>query len=316
MKIREKLKGWILIMRLQFMPFVVFPYILGSVMLVHEPFFSVEKFVIGICITTLIFIIMVVISEVMDLEGDIINSTEDLMSGGSKVLVNKILTKKEIFVFTFIMHIILAGLYIYIFLNWKISDAVIYLVFGLAGYIISVGYSVPPLKINYRGGGEFATGIGMGILPLMGGYFSQAGAHFSPVILYYSIPLSMYHFMTKHISEIPDLDADIKVGKKTTIMLTGIKGGFYSVSIVMILNMTFVLTTGILGIAGKIDFSPVAAIGIWLSIPLMIMYIYKNFTDHNTDEKSIVKVMGMGLILWYWHWFVLMVYEIFLKRIV
>jgi 1,4-dihydroxy-2-naphthoate octaprenyltransferase len=316
MEIREKLKGWIFVMRLQFMPFVVFPYILGSVMLLHRDFFSTEKFIFGISISVLIFIIMVVISEVMDLEGDIINSTEDMMSGGSKVLVNKILSKKEIFIFTFILHIILISIYIYIFLNWDIKDVIIYLIFGLAGYIISVGYSVPPLKINYRGGGEFATGIGMGILPLMAGYFSQAGANFTPLILYYAIPLSMYHFMTKHISEIPDLDADIKVGKKTTVMLTGIKWGFYSVSIAMILNLLFVLTVGILGIMGIINFSPYAAIGIWLSIPLMILYIYKNITDHSPDEKSVVKIMGMGLMLWYWHWLVLMIYEIFLKRAV
>ena len=47
------------------------------------------------------------------------------------------------------------------------------LVIGVVGFIVSLGYTAPPLKFVYRGLGEIAVAIGFGPLMLLGAYVVQ-----------------------------------------------------------------------------------------------------------------------------------------------
>ena len=47
------------------------------------------------------------------------------------------------------------------------------LVIGVVGFIVSLGYTAPPLKFVYRGLGEIAVAVGFGPLMLLGAYVVQ-----------------------------------------------------------------------------------------------------------------------------------------------
>ena len=54
------------------------------------------------------------------------------------------------------------------------------LVIGVVGFLVSLGYTAPPLKFVYRGLGEIAVAIGFGPLMLLGAYVVQTRGDAAP----------------------------------------------------------------------------------------------------------------------------------------
>jgi 1,4-dihydroxy-2-naphthoate octaprenyltransferase len=88
------------------------------------------------------------------------------------------------------------------------------LVIGIAGFVIAVGYTAPPLKLVYRGLGELAVAIGFGPLMLLGAYVVQTGGlAWEPFIA--SIPVALLVMLILYVNEIPDRRGDAYAGKRT-----------------------------------------------------------------------------------------------------
>ena len=89
------------------------------------------------------------------------------------------------------------------------------LVIGIAGFIVSIGYTAPPLKLVYRGLGEIAVALGFGPLMLLGAYVVQSGGSldWEPVIA--SLPIALLVALILYVNEIPDRRGDARVGKRT-----------------------------------------------------------------------------------------------------
>jgi len=67
---------------------------------------------------------------------------------------------------------------------------------------------------------EWAPGLGMGALPVMGAYFVQAGEYTWPLVIA-SVPSFLLVHNLLLLNEFPDAEADKKAGRKTTPITVG-----------------------------------------------------------------------------------------------
>lgn len=92
-------------------------------------------------------------------------------SGGKRVLVDGLLTRKQTAVIAAGGYLIGAGLGLVI-VEWRQFDV---LWVGLAGMFCAFFYQSPPVKLSYRGLGELAVALSYGPLICCGTYLVQRG---------------------------------------------------------------------------------------------------------------------------------------------
>lgn len=93
------------------------------------------------------------------------------------------------------------------------------LLFALAGLLISVGYTAPPLRFKQRGLGEPGVFLVWGPLMIGGTYFASTG-HLSWQVLLASVPYALLTsavLMGKHIDKLP-WDRDLRVNTLPVIL--------------------------------------------------------------------------------------------------
>ncbi|MGY8826866.1 MAG: UbiA family prenyltransferase [Candidatus Latescibacterota bacterium] len=91
---------------------------------------------------------------------------------------------------------------------------------GGAGLVLLAAYSFPPLKLNYRGGGEILETMGTGILLPLLGYYISAG-HLVSGNAHLLLPVTLYGFVGALISGLKHEPADRDNGKNTLVVLLG-----------------------------------------------------------------------------------------------
>lgn len=141
-------------------------------------------------------------------------------SGGKKVIVEDILTIKEtlvIFVLTLALGV---GIGIYIVFQREF----LVLPIGIVGVTLAVFYSLPPVKLCYRGLGEVAIGITFGPLMVAGAYLVQTG-HVTPEVFLVSLPIGFIISGVIWINQYPDYEADYKAKKFNWVVKLGKKKG-------------------------------------------------------------------------------------------
>jgi 1,4-dihydroxy-2-naphthoate polyprenyltransferase len=85
---------------------------------------------------------------------------------------------------------------------------------GIAGVLISVFYTAPPLRLVHRGLGELSVGIGFGPIMALGAYFVQAREYALEPLLA-SLPVGILIALILYVNEVPDRPADARAGKRT-----------------------------------------------------------------------------------------------------
>lgn len=88
---------------------------------------------------------------------------------------------------------------------------------GLAGVLLGLLYSAPPIRLAHRGLGELAAAIGFGPLLVVGTHFAQRQEWSVPALLA-SFPLAIVIAAVLYINELPDREGDARVGKRTLIV--------------------------------------------------------------------------------------------------
>lgn len=137
-------------------------------------------------------------------------------SGGKRVLVDHLLTERDLAVIAWLAFAI-AGV-----LGFAIAfeRQPLLLLLGAAAAVISVLYSMPPVKLSYRGLGELAVaavygpGILLGALLLFGGTITVEAVDAS-------IILGILIAVVLLTNELPDERADRAAGKRTLVVRMG-----------------------------------------------------------------------------------------------
>jgi 1,4-dihydroxy-2-naphthoate octaprenyltransferase len=97
------------------------------------------------------------------------------------------------------------------------------ILFGVAGLGLGLLYSLPGAQLSARGIGEAAVGIGFGALPVIGAAWLQTG-QFDFGVALICLPVSAWAAAILIINEVPDVDSDRRVGKRTLVVRWGARG--------------------------------------------------------------------------------------------
>ena len=156
-------------------------------------------------------------NDFADAQADVANEEPTLFSGGSRVIPERKISRKALFVAGGLaaLGILLIGLTITLGYQrlWTLPMFV-------AGLALLWMYSFPPIKLNYRGMGEVLQGLGCGVLLPMVGYYCQVGS-LSAFPWLFLIPFFLFHTTSSIATSLPDAPADRKVIKRTIPVLIG-----------------------------------------------------------------------------------------------
>ena len=123
-----------------------------------------------------------------------------------------------------------------VFTLWT-ANAVIPVLGGI-GLVSIVGYTAFPVALGYRGLGEILVGLNFGPLSVLGSAYVQTG-RVDWTTLWAGIPVGCLIAAVLLVNEIPDVEADASVSKKTWVVRYGEKA---SVGIAILLYGTAFMT--------------------------------------------------------------------------
>jgi 1,4-dihydroxy-2-naphthoate polyprenyltransferase len=141
---------------------------------------------------------------------DAANVNPTQFSGGSRVVHYGLLSLRTIALMSFGFYAvgIAIGLVLAATRGWDL------LWLGVAGALVSLFYTAPPLKLVHRGVGEIAVFLGFGPIMTLGAYFVQAQQYdWEPLLA--SLPVGILIALVLYVNEVPDRPADAAAGKRT-----------------------------------------------------------------------------------------------------
>jgi 1,4-dihydroxy-2-naphthoate octaprenyltransferase len=139
------------------------------------------------------------------------NVTPTQFSGGSRVILYRLLSLRQMALMSVGFYAVGAGVGLYLALTRAFWPLV---TLGLIGVFISVAYTAPPLRLVHRGVGEIAVGLGFGPVMALGAYYVQARAY-SGEAVYASLPVAIFIALVLYVNEVPDRPGDARAGKRT-----------------------------------------------------------------------------------------------------
>ena len=242
--------------------------------------FVLSKFIIGFGIIFLSTWAVHYHNDYFDFKADHY-VTPTAISGGSGVLIEhpewRNLSK--------IMAIILISLAIALSVVFTIifSYPLTFILFVALANLLALFYAAPPLKLSYRGVGEFGnTAIGL-LFPGLG-YFASMGTLNLPFFVFV-VPILFLQMLFTSSVEIPDMEGDRLGGKMTWIASRGREFGFKIIAISGFLaTLSFILISFTNLFPAIIDFRILALISL---IPLSLGII--ELIKKPLDKKSATK---------------------------
>jgi 1,4-dihydroxy-2-naphthoate octaprenyltransferase len=141
---------------------------------------------------------------------DAANVNPTQFSGGSRVVLYGLLTFRELVLLSIGFYAvgIAIGVALAAMRGWDL------LWVGVAGALVSIFYTAPPLKLVHRGLGDIAVFLGFGPIMVLGAYFVQAQEYdLEPLLA--SIPVGILIALVLYVNEVPDRPADAAAGKRT-----------------------------------------------------------------------------------------------------
>jgi 1,4-dihydroxy-2-naphthoate octaprenyltransferase len=249
-QLRHKAGAWLKAMRLQFYPMTWLAYTAGA--LAASPVdgvFSNPLFWIGYLCLFLGEVATVLINEVVDFPSDRNNRFFSPFTGGSRVLVEGLLSLRELRI-----GIVVALTGAFVGSAWLLtltpaSTSAVAWLLGVMG-ILAIGYTAPPLKLCYRGLGELDVAVTHSIVVILCGYVFLGGAWNDAVPWLLGLPLLLAIVPSITLSGIPDLEADAVAGKRTLAVRLGQRGALMLAIAFTLLASVTALTWQIMNLAG------------------------------------------------------------------
>ena len=200
--------------RLPFLTATIVPVTLGILIAASHGSFDLVAALLTIIGASFVQLGLNVANDVFDtMSGaDDANVTPTKFSGGSRVIQYGLVSLRQMATLSTVFYV-LAGVIGLILLATHGSTAL--LVIGVVGFIVSLGYTAPPLKFVYRGLGEIAVALGFGPLMLLGGYVVQTRGALAWEPFVASIPVALLVALILYVNEIPDRRGDARAGKRT-----------------------------------------------------------------------------------------------------
>ena len=257
---KMKMKKWLMVIRAPFLPLSVVLAFLGASIAWYDGAFHLGHALLAGFGILVAHISVDVLNEYFDYKSGVdLETIKTPFSGGSGALPSGLVSPKQAWwlgIGSFII-IIPIGVYFVLVKGWLLLPLL------LVAAVCILIYSPVILKLRWP---EWAPGLGLGALPVLGAYFVQTGEYTLSAVVA-SIPSFILVHNLLLLNEFPDVEADRKAGRKTSPITMGKSkaGVFYSV-------MTVVVYLWIIGgvVAGQMPkFSLIAL----LTIPFAIRAI-------------------------------------------
>ncbi len=208
--------GWLALRatRLPFLSATIVPVLLGIFIAAAQGFFDLGAALLTIVGGFAVHLGLNVANDVFDTRSgaDDANVNPTPYSGGSRVIQYGLVTLRQMATISFAFYALAAAIGLYLLAT---RGSVALLVIGVLGFVVSIGYTAPPLKLVYRGVGEFAVALGFGPLMLLGAYVVQTRGLVSAEALVASLPVAILTALILYVNEIPDRGGDAAAGKRT-----------------------------------------------------------------------------------------------------
>jgi putative NADPH-quinone reductase/1,4-dihydroxy-2-naphthoate octaprenyltransferase len=218
-RVRGRLAAWLASFRLQFHPMAWAAYAIGAAGAWHATGrFSWLAFWLGLACLFSLELATVFTNDKFDFESDMRNRHYGPFTGGSRVLVDGSIS------FASMQVAVLLALGIFLATGLALAAVVppfpsLFILAALG--VLAIGYTVPPLKLCWRGLGEIDVGVTHSLGVILCGYAFQGGAWTNAWPWLVAVPLFFAILPAITLSGIPDYSADRAVGKGTIAVRLG-----------------------------------------------------------------------------------------------
>ena len=209
-----KLKRWLLITRSPFLALSVVLAFLGNCIAWYDGIFHLGDALLAFFGLLLAHISVNVLNEYFDYRSGVDFETQRTpFSGGSGALPQGFVKPKQALWLGLgsLLAIVPIGIYFTLTKGWPLLPLL------LVAAACIVLYTPLILKIGWP---EWAPGVGLGVLPVLGVYFVQTAYYTWPVLVA-SIPSGILVHNLLFLNEFPDIAADSKAGRKTLPIVLG-----------------------------------------------------------------------------------------------
>ncbi len=215
--------NWLKAIRLQFYPMSFIAYTMGAYAAESAGYgFDPLIFWLGYAWLFLLEVATVLSNDYFDFASDRQNRFFSPFTGGSRVLVESLLDFRQVRTGIVLVLGLSFGVLFALLSLAKISFANTIVVCG-GLFVLALGYTVPPVKLSYRGLGEITVGITHSFAVIICGYMFQGGAPSDYSSLWLGLPLFLAVLPSIILAGVPDYEADKAVGKRTLAVRFGKK---------------------------------------------------------------------------------------------
>jgi 1,4-dihydroxy-2-naphthoate octaprenyltransferase len=249
---QRKFLAFLKLSRAYFLPMSALPYFLGVGLARHDDL-TLDTGLLwgGLAVQLLVQLSVSFLNDYWDIETDRINQNRTPLSGGSGELTTGVLHPRV----GLLTGIILQGLALIVALIIGVSG-VSWAVLAAAIFLTQV-YTMPPIKLCYRGLGEISAGAVSALIVPAWAYALQADALTIDVLW---VGVALLPFLMGMLIGIatPDIAADARVGKNTLPVIVGEANVAQLYAAVIGVGYVLVLMV----------IPPPALFGVFLSVPL------------------------------------------------
>ena len=220
-RLRHKAAAWLKGLRLHFYPMTWLAYTAGALAASPvEGVFGNPLFWLGYLCLFLLEVAAVLTNEVVDFQSDRSNRFFSTFTGGSRVLVEGLLSRREISIGIGVALLAFLASAAWLLAWMSASATAVVSVLGVMT-ILAIGYTAPPLKFCYRGLGELDVAVTHSIGVILCGYLFLGGSWYDVLPWLLSLPLLLAILPSITLSGIPDMEADAAAGKRTLAVRLG-----------------------------------------------------------------------------------------------
>lgn len=212
------MRAWLQASRLPSQSYIFFPLLLGQAVHAHQAgAIDWQVFALAHLYGLFLQLFIVYANDRADLETDRLNTTYTIFSGGSRTLVEGVITMRQnaAAIGATVLASGLTGLALTALYGRGMALPLIAASLGLLWL-----YSFPPGRLSYRGGGELLQMLGVGVVLPVFGYYVQAGGlgAFPWRLLAFLLPCQLACAVT---TALPDEPSDRSCSKRTAVVLLG-----------------------------------------------------------------------------------------------
>jgi len=277
-----RLKVFFLETRPQFLLLSVVLAFLGTSIAWYDGAFHLHYAVLAFVGLLLAHISVNVLNDYFDYRSGIDLATRRTpFSGGSGILPAARLQPQQVLWFGLLAFLLTipVGIYFVVVIGWPLLPLI------LAGALCLLLYTPVLTKTGWP---EWAPGVGMGTLPVLGAYFVQTGDYTLPVVVA-AIPSWILVHNLLFLNEFPDVDADRKGGRRTLPITLGKARASVLYSALTV--ATYVWIIG--GVVG--GWMPTLCLVALLTLPLAVKAIQG--ARKYDDETKLLPAMGSNVMV-------------------